>query len=122
MMLPAFERDQSDQIGGLRRARCVRIYGCHVRRGSERSSVCRGAAVRGRGLMGRGPAAGEAPGDHDLPRPKWDVIRGELVEFFRTRTDVSILLRLVSDHLDRLAVVSERPGKEPPSRAGVTSW
>jgi len=31
-------------------------------------------------------------------------------------------VRLVSEDLDRLAVVSERPGKEPPSRAGVTSW
>jgi len=95
--------DQADDVAGLRegpvrsdrRSRSCPVRAHlrgHVRRGSERPSVFRGAAVRGRALMGRGPAAGEASGDHDLPRPTWDVIPGELVEFFRTRTDVSIML------------------------------
>ncbi len=33
----------------------------------------------------------EASGDHDLPDSTRDVIPGELVEFFRTRTDVSMM-------------------------------
>ena len=34
----------------------------------------------------------DAAGDHDLPRPSWDVIADELIRFVRDRTGVTMTL------------------------------
>lgn len=91
-MVPDFERDQPDQSGGPGRARSVRTYGatCDVVLSARPYFEALRCAAKLSWRAVRRLA--EASGDDDLARPTWDVIPGELVEFFRTRTDVSIML------------------------------